>query len=400
VPGGDSATARVVGTPGPPPPPPDPQTLARAAELRRTFESARSRGDRTAITDSGAALLQLQPGYLPDVYRVLSTWVSLRLDPSGSEARVKDVLGGLEFGDPAFLVGKPPDVPSSAYLRAYRGRFLDVLGWSAFLRGDMGQAEAALRSAETEINLRGRGDVSHLRHLAAFYERRGKMVEAESYAIAAAARDTSGSGEVQAAAARLWTQRHRGNRAGLDSRLAEEAARVRLEERGAAIAGRLYAPLPVFTARRSDGVTLTEQSVRGRVTVLVLWEPGCAECRRLLGDLAATSLAPPASERTAKPRAEVEVVALDLTDPPVRGAGAAGSLPSGIVGATPEKGAALARALGVEALPVTLLVEPAGFIQYRNTGYPAELEARQRWLERLRWQIGSLVSLRAETGTR
>jgi hypothetical protein len=400
APGGDGPAPTVLGVPGPPPPPPDPQTLARAADLRATFESARSRGDRTAIQDAGSALLQIQPGYLPDVYRVLSTWVSLRLDPAAAEARARDVLASLEFGDPAFLVGKPPDVADIAYLRAYRGRFMDLLGWSAFLRGDLGQAEAALRSAEKEINLRGRGDVSHLRHLAAFYERRGKMAEAESYAIAAAARDTSGSGEIQAATARLWTQRHRGSRAGLDARLAEEAARVRLEERGAAISGRLYAALPAFTARRSDGGTLSERSVRDRVTVLVLWEPGCAGCRRLLGDLAATSLSSAAPEQGARPRATVEVVALDLTDPPARDGGSGAGLPSGIVGATPENGASLARSLGAETLPVTLVVEPAGFIQYRHTGYPAELETRQRWLERLRWQVGSLVSLRAETGSR
>ncbi len=402
APAREGSEATVLGVPGPPPPPPDPETLARAAALRASFESARSRGDRTALKETGDVLMQAQPGYLPDVYRVLSTWVATRLDPPAAEARVRDLLGSLEFGDPAFLVGKPPDLVATVYLRAYRGRFLDLLGWSAFLRGDMGQAEAALRSAETEINLRGRGDVSHLRHLAAFYERKGNLAEAESYAIAAAARDTSGSGEVQAAVARLWTQRHRGNRAGLDTRLAEEAARVRLEERGAAISGRLYAPLPVFKARRSDGTTLTERSVRGRVTVLVLWEPGCAECRRLLGDLAATPLAFAAPERGGKPRAAVEMVAVDLASPPAEAAGGASgsALPSGIVGATPENPAGLGRSLAAGELPLTLVVEPAGFIQYRHTGYPAELEARQRWLERLRWQVGSLVSLRAEAPAR
>jgi hypothetical protein len=309
------------------------------------------------------------------------------------------LLGSLEFGDSDFLIGKPPDVPDAAYLRAYRGRFLDLLGWSAFLRGDMAQAEAALRSAETEINLRGRGDVSHLRRLATFYERKGNLVRAESYAIAAAARDTSGWGEVQAAAARLWAQRHRGSRAGLEARLAEEATRVRHEEQSAAIAGRLYAPLPALKARRADGVSFTDLSMRGRVTVLVLWTPGCADCRRLLGDLGATTLAAATTGSGARRPAPVEVVALDLSGPSM-GDGTSGrgasTLPQGVIGAMPESHAALARALRADDLPVTLIIEPAGFIQYRHTGYPAEPEARQRWLEVLRWQIQSLVSLREE----
>ncbi len=380
----------------PPPPPPDPATLARAAELRSRFEAARSGGDRGAMLESGEALMRLQPHYLPDLYRVLSAWVSARIDPAATEARVRDLLASLEYGDPAFLVGKPLVVLEAVYLRGYRGRFLDLLGWSAFQRGDMAQAEAALRSAETEINLRGRGDVMNLRHLAVFYEHKGDLARAERYAIAAAARDTTGAGEVQAAAARLWTQRRRGNRAGLDSRLAEEAARVRLEERGAAIAGRLYAPVPVFSARRTDGGALTPQSLRGRVTVLVLWDRTCADCRQLLSDLAAAPLAPAPPGTPGAERAPVEVVALDLG----KSGGSAAALPQGVVGARPEDPAPLARALAAETLPVTLVVEPAGFIQYRHTGYPADLAARRDWLERLRWQVQSLVSLRAEAPAR
>jgi hypothetical protein len=380
----------------PPPPPPDPATLARAAEIRSRFEAARSAGERGAMQESGEALIRLQPHYLPDLYRVLSAWISARIDPAATEARVRELLASLEYGDPAFLVGKPLVVLDAVYLRGYRGRFLDLLGWSAFQRGDLAQAEAALRSAETEINLRGRGDVTNLRHLAAFYEHKGDLARAERYAVAAAARDTTGAGEVQAAAARLWTQRRRGNRTGLDSRLAEEAARVRLEERGAAIAGRLYAPVPVFSARRSDGGAHTPQSLRGRVTVLVLWDRTCADCHQLLSDLAAAPLAPAPPGKPGAERAPVEVVALDLGE----SGGSAAALPQGLVGARPDDPAPLARALGAETLPVTLVVEPAGFIQYRHTGYPADLAARRDWLERVRWQVQSLVSLRPDVPAR
>jgi hypothetical protein len=115
----------------------------------------------------------------------------------------------------------------------------------------------------------------------------------------------------------------------------------------------------------------------------------------LLSDLAAAPLAPPPPGKPGAERASVEVVALDLD----KSDGSA-ALPQGVVGARPDDPAPLARALEAGSLPVTLIVEPAGFIQYRHTGYPADLAARRDWLERLRWQVQSLVSLRAEAPAR
>nr|MBA2564484.1 hypothetical protein [Gemmatimonadota bacterium] len=54
---------------------------------------------------------------------------------------------------------------------------------------------------------------------------------------------------------------------------------------------------------------------------------------------------------------------------------------------------AFADALGARRLPLTLLVEAAGLIQHRHSGYPAETRMRDRWLERLGWQMESLLSL-------
>jgi hypothetical protein len=386
--------------------PPPGASPAEVAQIRARFESARGAGDRAAVERAGEELLRAQPHHLPTLHRVLSVWVDSGLDPAATESRVRDVLGSLEFGDPAYLAGKPDGVTDARYLRSFRGRFLDLLGWSAFQRGDLAQAEAALRSAETEINLRGRGDVTHLRHLAAFYERRRNHSKAEAYAIAAAARDETGSGEIRALAARLWTRTH-GGTSGLEARLAREAERVRREERSAAIAGRLYAPLPIFSARRGEGGVVTDQALRGKVTVLVLWEPACADCLRLLRELAAGALVGGAGEaaapvgrrsRQAAPGAgKVETIALTLGGDSAAARAALGGLP-GIVTAVPENPRALALALDADRLPVTLVVEPAGFIQYQHVGYPDETVARERWMERLRWQIASLSSLRG-TGT-
>lgn len=385
-----------------------PVTIVPAAELaalRARFEEARGAGRREELKRAGEELLRVKPRHLPTLHRVLSVWVDARVDPGEAERRIKDVLASLEFGDPAFLAGKPADLADAVYLRAYRGRFLDLLGWSAFQRGDLPQAEAALVSAEREINLRGRGDASHLRHLAAFHERRGNLARAEAYAIAAAAREAIASGEIRALASRLWARRH-GSAKGLDARLAEEARRVKREERSAAIAGRLYQPIPLFTAGSSDGKTITDQSLRGGVMLLVLWEPGCEDCQRLLRDLGARGAGAPggvagAGQGPGGTRAgrygiaRAGVIALDVGGGSARGTATA--LPPGIVTATPDRPQALARGLGATVLPLTLVVEPAGFIQYRHLGYPVETAAREAWLERLGWQVESLAGL-AEAG--
>ncbi|MFN2431942.1 MAG: TlpA family protein disulfide reductase [Gemmatimonadota bacterium] len=375
-------------------PPPEPAVPGEELVRRRAaFERARTSSARGELLRAGRDLLEAWPQHLPDVHRVLSAWVESGIEPGATEARVRDLLASLEFGDASFLAGKPADVGDAEFLRVWRGRFLDLLGWAAFQRGDLAQAEAALRSGENEINLRGRGDVSHLRHLAAFYERRGDLRRAEQYAIAAAARDASESGEIRALAARLWARRHRGT-AGLQDRLALEAERVRREERSAAIAGRLYAPVPAFSARRADGGVLTERSLRGRVTVLVLWEPGCEDCLRLLRDLSQRSAA---AAGTASRRAPVERLALEVGGEAAPAQGGLGPLP-GVALATLERPGPLRRALAAERLPLTLVVEPAGFIQYRHAGYPEETAARAGWLERLRWQVEGLSALARGSG--
>jgi hypothetical protein len=74
-------------------------------------------------------------------------------------------------------------------------------------------------------------------------------------------------------------------------------------------------------------------------------------------------------------------------------------VPAGIAGGTPERARALANALHADRLPLVLVVEPAGFVQYRREGYPSDSAGRHRELERLRWQVESLVSLRPEPAT-
>jgi hypothetical protein len=373
-----------------------PEELER---LRGEFERARTVRDREALRRHGEELIDAAPHDLPTLYRVLSTWVGAGVDADLVETRARDALARLEFGDAAFLAGKPEDVSDAAWLRVHRGRFLDVLGWSAFLRGDLTEAEAALRSAETEINLRGRGDVTHLRHLAALYETKGDLRRAEGYAVAAAARDEVRSGETRATASRIWTRRH-GGAGGLDSRLASEADRVRREERSAAVADRLYQPIPILNARRSDGAALTDQTMRGRVTVLVLWEPGCEDCARLLQDLSARR--PGGAAGAGGRRVPVEVVALRV-DWPGRAPGGTGAAdPRGLPGIVYAEGgdtAPFARALGAQRLPVTLVIEPEGFVQYRHGGYPADAAGKERWMERLGWQVESLAGLRLRTGS-
>jgi hypothetical protein len=96
----------------------------------------------------------------------------------------------------------------------------------------------------------------------------------------------------------------------------------------------------------------------------------------------------------------VEVVALRV-DWPGRAAGGAGAAdPRGLPGIVYAEGgdtAPFARALGAQRLPVTLVIEPEGFVQYRHGGYPADAAGKERWLERLGWQVESLAGLRPRT---
>jgi hypothetical protein len=96
---------------------------------------------------------------------------------SALETEIRDWLARLEFGDPELL---PEGSDPRTYLRPWRGRLLDALGWLAYRARDWRQAEAALVSAEEQIHNRGstEGYALHFWHLGKLHAARGRWRQA------------------------------------------------------------------------------------------------------------------------------------------------------------------------------------------------------------------------------
>lgn len=267
------------------------------------------------------------------------------------EREIQDWLGRLGFEDPALL---PAGSDPARFFRAYRGRLLDALGWAAFRRRDLRQAEAALTSASAEINSRGRADgyARHFQHLGALYAARGRWDAAISAYVDAEQRGLGGAATPALEAA--YRRRH-GSLAGLDRLRVRERARIEDERRQELVAGATSKRLPAFRWPRRTGPPLSSTSLVGEPLVVALWDPGCPGCGGYAVPLARLAAA-------LRGRGGALVGVWLGSDP-----GAAGPLQAYPVVLPPDPFRAR-RDFGADTLPLLLVVDGAGWIRYRWGG--------------------------------
>lgn len=270
----------------------------------------------------------------------------------GLEAEIRDRLAQLEFEDPALL---PLDEPApQRYFRRYRGRLLDSLGWSAYRRGDLRQAEAALSSAIEEINSRGTtaGYALHFYHMGEVQAARGRWAAAvESYLDA----ETRGMGEEATPALERAYRRRYGSLRGLDGARGRELARVEDERLQALIEGSERRPIPSFAWPRRTGAPMASRELVGRTVVFAVWDGACEGCAGW-----GTRLAPLAAALRARGGTLVGVWL---------GGSAAGAGPlQPFTVLVPPDPAAARRILGVERLPALLVVDAGLRVRYHHAG--------------------------------
>jgi hypothetical protein len=275
-----------------------------------------------------------------------------REDLPSLETEIRDWLARLEFEDPVLLPLE--ETEPKRFFRRYRGRLLDVLGWSAFRRGDMRQAEAALTSAVEELNSRGTtaGYARHFFHLGELHAARGRWAQAaEAYLDA----EVRGMGEAATPALeRAWLRRY-GSLRGLDAARGRELARVEDERRQQLVAGATRRPLPSFLWPRRTGPPLASAELVGRPLVLAVWGPDCSGCASYGARL--TPLAASLAERGGR------LVGVWLGADP-----AAAGPPLSYPLLVPLDPVNALQALGGAALPILLVVDARGRIRYRHAG--------------------------------
>lgn len=266
------------------------------------------------------------------------------------DSEIRDWLARLEFGDPELL---PEGADPRAYLRPWRGRLLDALGWLAYRARDWRQAEAALVSAQEQIHNRGttEGYALHFWHLGKLHAARGRWRQAADAFLDAEVRGMGQAATPDLAAA--WS-RSRGSLRGLDDARAAELARVEDERRQSLVAGSLYQALPAFTWPRRTGPPMSVSDLAGRRALIAVWGPGCEGC----GNFAAAL--EPLAARLAERRATMVAVWLG-GDPALAGP------PRRYTILTPDSAEA-ARRLAVDSLPLLAVVDAKGLIRYRHSG--------------------------------
>ena len=267
------------------------------------------------------------------------------------EMRIREWLGRLEFEDPALL---PEGETPRRYFRLYRGRLLDALGWAAFRRQDLKQAEAALVSAVAEINSRGTtsGYADHFLHLGRVYAGRGRWDEAIDVFLDAEVR---GMGERATPPLETIYRRRHGSLRGLDDLRASERARIEDERQQLLVARPLRERLPDFGYPRRTGPPLVTGTLIGRPLVLALWDTACDGCSGYasrLGELA-----------TAMRRRGGALVGVWIGADPA----AAGPPQSFAIVVPPDRDRARSD-FGVGATPQILVVDESGRIRYRWVG--------------------------------
>lgn len=270
------------------------------------------------------------------------------------EAEIRDWLARLEFGDRALL---PPGADPSRWFRQRRGRLLDALGRSAFRRGDLRQAEAALASAAQEINSRGTttGYALHFLHLGEVHAARGRRDAAIDAFVAAEAR---GLGAAATPALEAAYRRRHGSLAGLDRLRARERERIEDERRQLVVADVVDEPLPAFAWPRRTGPPMVARELLGGPAVVALWDDGCAGCAGW-----PDRLDPLAAALRSRGGA---LVGVWLGADPA----AAGPPRPWPVLLPPDPGEAR-RAFAADSLPLLVVVDATGRIRYRHGGSAA-----------------------------
>ncbi len=290
---------------------------------------------------------------LDSLSNVLSTAVD-SLAPSELpplETQIRQWLARLEFEDPALLPeGEAPD----RYFRFYRGRLLDALGWAAFRRQELRQAEAALVSAVAEINSRGTttGYAEHFLHLGRVYAARRRWNDAIDAFIDAEVR---GVGERATLPLESVYRRRHGSLRGLDDLRAAERARIEDERQQLLVAEPLRDRLPDFAYPRRTGPPLAPGALIGRPLVVALWDATCDGCPGYADNL--TALA------TAMRLRGGALVGVWLGVDPAE----AGPPQSFAIVVPPDRDRARSD-FGVGATPQIAVVDEAGWIRYRWAG--------------------------------
>lgn len=258
------------------------------------------------------------------------------------EADIRDWLARLQFDDP------------EGGLRLTRGRLLDALGWAAYRRRDLRQAEAALLSAADEINSRGtaRGYARHFLHLGELYASRGRWEAAiQAYLDA----EQRGLGTVATPKLEAVYRRRHGGLSGLDRRRTRERARIEDERRQLLVADALSRPLPGFSYPRRTGPPLASASLIGDPLVVAVWDAECAGCAGYAGRL--EPLWQALRARGGNLLAVWTGHVPEAAGPPQ---------PYPVV--VPPDGAIARRTLGADSLPLLLVVDGWGWIRYRWSG--------------------------------
>ncbi|MFN2383233.1 MAG: hypothetical protein ABR559_03105 [Gemmatimonadota bacterium] len=271
------------------------------------------------------------------------------------EVAIRDWLERLEFEDPVLL---PPGGDPSRYFRSARGRLLDALGRSAFRRRDLRQAEAALVSAESQLNSRGTtsGYARHFLHLGDVHAARGRWDAAIAAYLDAEVR---GLGRAATAALEAAFQRRYGTLRGVERLRARERERVADERQQQVLVGAVALPLLPFTYPRRTGPPLASGAFAGAPLVVALWDDVCDACGGYGG-----RLAPLAAALRAR---RGQLLGIWLGSVP---SGAGPPQPFAIV--LPPDPAVARRRFGVERLPALLVVDGRGVIRYRHQGSAAE----------------------------
>jgi len=118
-------------------------------------------------------------------------------------------------------------------------------------------------------------------------------------------------------------------------------------------------PLPPWTLSLRDGTELSFHEMRGQPMLLALWASWCPSCLEELPQLQALGLRHP----------QLRLVAVSLDDGPDAGAAVDRVVSQLGLGMPVAVAPGLGAALGVEALPTTLLVGPGGIVVHRERGY-------------------------------
>jgi peroxiredoxin len=267
------------------------------------------------------------------------------------ETEIQQWLARVEFEDSELL---PEGETPGRYFRPYRGRLLDTLGWVAFRRQDLRQAEAALVSAVAEINSRGTttGYAEHFLHLGRVYAARRRWNDAIDAFLDAEVR---GVGERATLPLETVYRRRHGSLRGLDDLRAAERARIEDERQQLLVARPLRDRLPDFAYPRRTGPPLVTGALIGRPLVLALWDAACDGCpgyASRLGELA-----------TAMRRRGGALVGIWLGGDPA----AAGPPQSFAIVVPPDRDQTRAD-FGGGVTPQIVVVDESGRIRYRWAG--------------------------------